>query len=70
MGTYAVIKDNVVINRIIAENKEIAESVTGQTCVECDGSSVIGGSCVDGVFGGPLYAGSEESDDIEITDTI
>lgn len=34
MANYAVIKDGIVTNVIIAESKEIAESVTGLTCVE------------------------------------
>ena len=32
--TFAVILGNKVINVIVAENKEIAEQVTGLTCVE------------------------------------
>ncbi|NBU19100.1 MAG: hypothetical protein EBS44_07570, partial [Betaproteobacteria bacterium] len=34
MGTYAVIEDAKVTNVIVAESKEIAEDVTGRTCVE------------------------------------
>jgi hypothetical protein len=34
MATFAVIKDGIVTNLIIAETLEIAEMVTEQTCVE------------------------------------
>jgi hypothetical protein len=34
MANFAVLKDNVVTNIIIADTKEIAETVTEQTCVE------------------------------------
>jgi hypothetical protein len=34
MATFAVIKDGIVTNMIIAESLEIAEMVTDQTCVE------------------------------------
>jgi hypothetical protein len=35
MSNYAVLDDNsLVINVIVAESKTIAESVTGQTCIE------------------------------------
>jgi hypothetical protein len=34
MANYAVIKDGIVTNVIIAESQEIAESVTGLTCIE------------------------------------
>lgn len=34
MATFAVIHDNKVINVIVAETKEIAETVTGLTCIE------------------------------------
>lgn len=32
--TFAVIENNIVINTIIADSKEIAEEVTNKTCVE------------------------------------
>jgi hypothetical protein len=47
MANYAVIKDGIVTNVIVAESKEIAESVTGLTCVEIQqepGSPGIGWS--------------------------
>lgn len=34
MATFAVIKDNAVINIIVADTKEIAEEATGFECVE------------------------------------
>jgi hypothetical protein len=34
MLTFAVIEEGIVTNLIVAETKELAESVTGQTCVE------------------------------------
>jgi hypothetical protein len=34
MANYAVIKDGTVNNIIVADSKEIAESVTGLTCIE------------------------------------
>lgn len=34
MANYAIIKDSVVFNVIVADTKEIAETVTGLTCIE------------------------------------
>jgi len=34
MATFAVIIDGIVDNIIVADSKEIAENVTGKTCVE------------------------------------
>lgn len=34
MANYAVIEDNKVTNIIVADSKEIAEDVTGYTCIE------------------------------------
>jgi hypothetical protein len=39
---YAVIENNQVLNVIVAESLKIAEEVTGQECVECNGSFWIG----------------------------
>jgi hypothetical protein len=44
MATFAVIKDGNVVNRIEAETIKIAEDVTKQECIPCDGTSVIGGT--------------------------
>lgn len=35
MTKYAVINENVVVNLILADSVEIAEQVTGHTCIEC-----------------------------------
>lgn len=32
---YAVLKDNKVINIIVTNSQEIAEEVTGLTCIDC-----------------------------------
>lgn len=34
MATFAVIENNTVTNVVVAETKEIAETVTGLTCIE------------------------------------
>jgi hypothetical protein len=34
MATFAVIESNKVTNVIVADTKEIAETITGLTCVE------------------------------------
>ena len=34
MANYAVIKDGIVNNVIVADTKEIAETVTGLTCIK------------------------------------
>ena len=49
MKTFAVIKDGVVENCIVADSKEIAETQTGLECIEYF-SVVPGWSYVDGVF--------------------
>jgi len=43
MGSYAVVNDGTVINVIIAESQEIAEEVTGLTCVEYENSPAAPG---------------------------
>ena len=42
--SFAVIEDNVVVNIILAETKQMAETATGKTCVEYTDSNpaVIG----------------------------
>lgn len=42
MTVYAVLENNVVVNRIVAESKEIAEQATERSCVEDDGTADIG----------------------------
>jgi hypothetical protein len=34
MANFAVIKENVVTNIIVAESKEVAENVTGLSCID------------------------------------
>jgi hypothetical protein len=41
MATYAVIENNKVINKIIADTIEIAEEVTGKTCVEYNETKTV-----------------------------
>ena len=55
MATFAVIsEENSVINLIIADSKQIAEQVTGLTCVEYteDAPAYIGGDYVNGYLYG------------------
>ena len=42
MATYAVIENNIVTNVIVADTLEIAEDVTGKTCVEYDEDNLAG----------------------------
>jgi hypothetical protein len=44
MANFAVIKNKIVINTIVANSKAIAEEVTGNTCIEYtnDNSPCIG----------------------------
>jgi hypothetical protein len=42
MATFAEIQDGVVTNVIVADTKEIAELVTGLTCVEYTDSNPAG----------------------------
>jgi hypothetical protein len=48
MPNFAVIREGVVYNIIVAETLEIAESVTGHTCVEADELTRISDIYVDG----------------------
>lgn len=34
MANFAVIRNNIVINTIVAESKELAEQLTGYLCVQ------------------------------------
>jgi hypothetical protein len=55
MATFAVIADNVVENVIVAENKEIADLVTGKVCVEYtdENPAHVGLKYQEGVFEQP-----------------
>ena len=48
MANYAVVQDGLVINTIVAESKEVAEAVVGETCVEFEDAVVVVGSTYDG----------------------
>lgn len=57
MANYAVIKDGLVTNVIVAESKEIAESVTSLTCIEVNnepGAPGIGWSYDGSSFSAPI----------------
>jgi hypothetical protein len=53
---YAVIEDNKVINLIVADNKEIAEEVTGLTCID----TTDGWDYDSGIDGGVFFPKPEE----------
>lgn len=53
MPNFAIYKDNVVINVIFAENKEIAEQVTGMSSVETEGVPWINWTLIDGEWVSP-----------------
>jgi hypothetical protein len=40
MANYAVIDNELVINIIVADSKEIAEEASGKLCVECTNQPV------------------------------
>ena len=40
MANYAVIENNIVVNVIVADTKEIAEEVTGLTCAETTSGNI------------------------------
>ena len=52
MKTFAVIENDLVVNEIIAESKELAETITGLLCVEIENTLVteIGGSYLNNEF--------------------
>jgi hypothetical protein len=51
MKKYAVIEGTSVINVILAESLEIAEALTGKTCVEyTDEPADVGGTYEGGIF--------------------
>ena len=57
MANYAVIKDGIVDNVIVADTQEIAEQATGLTCVEIEylpGSPGIGWSYDGAEFTAPI----------------
>lgn len=60
MATFAVIKDGTVNNVIVADTKEIAETVTGLTCIEYTDENRAGiGWTYDGAeFTAPVVEGN------------
>jgi hypothetical protein len=51
MSKFAVIKNEIIINTIIADSKDIAERVTGETCIEfTDEPAEINGTYSNGIF--------------------
>lgn len=62
MATFAVIVDDLVMNVIVADTKEIAELVTGLTCVEYTDSNPagIGWTYEGGVFIAPVVEAPTE----------
>lgn len=68
MANFAVIKDGLVDNVIVADTKEIAEIVTGLLCVEYEnipGAPGIGWSYDGSVFTAPVV---EEPTPLEVTE--
>jgi hypothetical protein len=56
MKKFAVVKDYEVINLIVAESKEVAESLVSSECVEYElhTDCAIGWTYIDGVFAAPI----------------
>lgn len=51
MANFAVIEGENVINTIVADSKEIAERVTGKTCIKYTNEPAeIGGTYINGIF--------------------
>ena len=60
MANYAVIKDGIVNNVIVADTKEIAETVTGLTCIEYtdENRAGIGWTYTGAEFTAPVVEGN------------
>ena len=55
MPNYCVLEGNLIVSIIISENKEIAETVTGKSCVECPHKDVGTGWIYEGgTFSAPI----------------
>ena len=54
MFNFAAIKDGVVVNTLVADSKEIAETVTGLECVEYEESVHAGFLYQNNTFVNPL----------------
>jgi hypothetical protein len=61
---FAVLTGNQVTNIIVADSKEVAEEVTGLTCVEYtdENPAVIGGTYDGSTFIAPVVATEEETE--------
>lgn len=57
--TFAIIENNIVVNLIVAESLEIAEQVTGLTCIEYYVPK-IGDSYIDNNFISPIIEEASE----------
>jgi len=72
MLNFIVVKDEEVFNLILAESKDIAEQLTGTTCIQYDNTLVnpkIGQSVVDGeVVDLEIYEVFEVFDESELDD--
>ena len=53
MTNFAIYKDDVILNVIVADSKEIAEKVTKYNAIETDGNPWIGWTLIDGVWTAP-----------------
>jgi hypothetical protein len=55
MATFAVIDNGIVENCIVADSLEIAERVSGKTCIEYEDANIAspGFTYADGVFTNP-----------------
>ena len=62
MKTFAVMNENVVENCITAETIEIAEAITGKTCIEYSSETIVslGFTYADGIFIDPNAPAEEE----------
>jgi hypothetical protein len=55
MANFAVLNNDLIVNIIVCDSKEVAEAVTGLTCVEYTNEIVhIGGTYTDGKFNEPI----------------
>lgn len=51
MPNFAVLENTSIINTIVADNKDIAEQITGKTCIEFTTEPAEpGGTYVNGIF--------------------
>jgi hypothetical protein len=53
MAIFALVKNNKIVNVIVADSKEISESVSGYESIETTGQPWIGWERIDGVWVNP-----------------